>query len=407
MVVDFDLSKLPRAFYDNPYPTYARLRLHEPRKRFQTPSGAESVFLTRYQDVVAAYRLSGDIASSDKKVEFAPKYGEHSALYEHHTTSLVFSDPPLHTRVRKVLLGALNQRAIQRMEQGVVGLVERLLVPLEPGAPIDLIEEFCAAIPVDVIGNLLGVPNEDRGPLRDWSLAILGALEPQLTPAMHEAGNRAVLEFKRYLEGLIRDRRQHPLNPEEDVLTRLIQSEGLDGEKLSENELLHNCIFMLNAGHETTTNTLGNGLNALLDAPEQWALIKAEPATVSSAVEEILRYESPLQLNNRRLVTDAEIGGEIFEAGTLLTLCIGAANRDPEQFLNPDEFDVQRKPNRHMAFGHSDHACAGLNVARLEARIALGKFVEKFSRIERAARPERDLRVRFRGLKNLPVNVYR
>jgi cytochrome P450 len=400
--VDFSLSKPTMGFYENPYLAYEELRLHEPMKRLNVGTPQETTFLTRYADVVAVYRMSGAVASSDKKVEFLPKYGD-TPLFEHHTSSLVFNDPPLHTRVRKLLMGALNQRAIQRMEQGVTDLVTRLLNALAQKNEVDLINDFCAAIPVEVIGNLLAVPVQDRGPLRAWSLAILAALEPTLTAEMHANGNTAVTEFVEYLKLLVEDRKKHPLNPDEDVLTRLIQGEGFDGERLSETELLHNCIFLLNAGHETTTNTLGNGFNALLNHPEQWRRLQADNGLVNSAIEEMLRFESPLQLNNRRLLAAAEVGGQRFEAGSLLTLGVGAANRDPEEFEVPSVFDVARKPNRHLAFGHSEHACAGMNVARLEARIAVGQFLKTFKNIERSAEPVRDFRVRFRGLKTLPV----
>jgi cytochrome P450 len=400
--VDFSLRQPTADFYENPYVTYDELRLHEPLKRFDVGTAQESVFLTRYADVVAVYRMSGSVASSDKRVEFLPKYGQ-TPLFEHHTSSLVFNDPPSHTRVRKLLMGAMNQRAIARMEQGVNRLVDNLLDVMAEKKQVDLIADFCAAIPVDVIGNLLAVPLADRAPLRGWSLAILAALEPSLTPQMHALGNASVIQFSDYLKILLADRRKHPLNPDEDVLTRLIQGEGLADERLSEAELLHNCIFLLNAGHETTTNTLGNGFNALLDYPEQWQRLQVDRSCVNASIEEILRFESPLQLNNRRLLADAEIGGERFVAGTLLTLGVGAANRDPAEFDQPHSFDVGRKPNRHLAFGHSDHACAGMNVARLEARIAVDRFLQKFKSIARSAPAQRDLRVRFRGLKSLPV----
>jgi cytochrome P450 len=402
--VDFNLAKPAKEFYENPYATYDELRLHEPIKRLNLGTTQQSIFLSRYADVVAVYRLNGAVASSDKKVEFLPKFGD-MPLFEHHTTSLVFNDPPLHTRVRKLMIGALNQRAIQRMELGVSQLVNRLLNDLAEKSEVDLINEFCAAIPVEVIGNLLAIPTADRAPLRGWSLAILAALEPTLTREMHANGNRAVTEFLAYLKLLVEERKRHPLDPEEDVLTRLIYGEGFDGEKLTEFELLHNCIFLLNAGHETTTNTLGNGFNALLNFPEQWRRLQNDNALVNLAIEEILRFESPLQLNNRRLLKETAIGGERFPAGCLITLGVGAANRDPTEFVNPHQFDVGRKPNRHLAFGHSEHACAGMNVARLEARIALSAFLKKFKSIERSSEPVRDLRVRFRGLKTLPVGL--
>jgi cytochrome P450 len=348
-------------------------------------------------------------ASSDKKQEFLPKYGD-TPLYEHHTTSLVFNDAPIHPRVRRPLLGAVNQRAIARMEAAVQALVDQLLDAMQakaqaaaaPAGAVDLIADFAAAIPVEVIGNLLAFPRADRGPLRGWSLAILAALEPLPTPAMHEAGNRAVVEFMDYLRTLVARRRADPLDPDEDVLTRLLQP-GADGDELTERQLLHNCIFLLNAGHETTTNLIGNGVHALLTNRDQLQRLVQSPQLLSPAIEEMLRYQSPLQLNNRRLLEPSPIGERLFAAGTLVTLCVGAANRDPAQFPDPDRFDIARKPNRHLAFGHGEHACAGMNVARMEARIAVGRLLARFPGIALADEPVRDRRVRFRGFSRLPV----
>ena len=397
----FSLVNPPEGFVDDPYPWYAALRAHDPVHAL----GPESVFLTRYDDVLAVYR-SRD-ASSDKKVEFRPKFGD-SPLYEHHTTSLVFSDPPLHTRVRRIIMGALNQRAIARMEEQVVTLVDGLLDDLAAKGSADFIEDFAARIPIEVIGNLLGVPHADRGPLRGWSIAILSGLEPVPTPAMLEAGNRAVAEFVEYLKGLVAERRRSPGDPEVDVLTRLIQGETAgehSGERLTELELVHNCIFMLNAGHETTTNLIGNGLWLLMTHPGEFARLRADPALLAPAVEEMLRYEGPIQLNNRRLTAPHEIGGRTLPAGTFVTLGIGAANRDPAQFPDAERFDVGRKPNRHVAFGQGDHACSGMNVARMEGRVALGRLLARFRTIEPAGAPERDRRIRFRGFRHLPVRV--
>jgi cytochrome P450 len=400
----FQLSALPDAFYDDPYPTYRALREHDPVRVLDNGS----VFLTRYDDVAAVYRSPS--ASSDKRREFAPKFGVGTPLYEHHTGSLVFNDPPSHTRVRKLLLGAVNQRAIARMEPGVAALVDGLLEAIDArareGTEVDLIEEFAAAIPIEVIGNLLSYPRADRGPLRGWSLAILAALEPVPTPAMLERGHEAVSAFLESLRALVAHRRAHPLDPEEDVLTRLILGE-VGGERLTEGELLHNCIFLLNAGHETTTNLIGNGLHALLRFPGELRRLRDDPSLLPSAVEEMLRFESPLQFNNRMLTAPVGIGGRTFDEGTFVTLCIGAANRDPAQFPDPDRFDVGRRPNRQLAFGHGDHACLGMNVARMEARVAIGRLLARFGRLEPGSAPQRDRRVRFRGLTRLPARLGR
>lgn len=397
---DFDLARIPEGFYDDPYPVYAALRETSPQHRMADGS----VFLTRHADAVEVYR--SPVASSDKRAEFGPKYGD-TPLFEHHTTSLVFNDPPLHTRVRRLIMGAVNQRAINRMQPALESLVDSLADTLADKGRVDMIGDFAAAIPIEVIGNMLGVPREERAPLRAWSLAILGALEPVLDAEARRRGNDAVSEFSDYLRVLIADRRAHPLDPEEDVLSRLILGERDDpgAYRLSERELIHQCIFLLNAGHETTTNLIGNGLWLLMRHPEAMHRLRAEPGLINSAVEEMLRYEGPIQLNNRALTADLPLDGQTLKAGTRITICIGAANRDPREFADPDRFDIGRRPNRHVAFGHGDHACVGMNVARLEGRLAIGRLLERFTRIEPAGEPVRDRRVRFRGFTTLPVDV--
>src|SRR3954471_13208428 len=312
LAADFDLEKLTPEFYANPYPTHRALRENAPVKRL--PNG--SYFLTRYDDLITAYK-STKAFSSDKKREFLPKYGA-SPLYEHHTTSLVFNDPPAHTRVRRLIMGALSPRAIAAMEPDLIALVDRLLDGLEAKGKVDLIDDFASAIPIEVIGNLLDVPHDEREPLRDWSLAILGALEPVISETQFSRGNNAVREFLDYLETLVQRRRAKPGNPERDVLTRLIQGED-NGERLSSKELLHNCIFLLNAGHETTTNLIGNGLVALSANPAQKKRLIEHPELIRTAVEEILRFESSNQLGNRMTTEQVELGGVRMAAGTLVT----------------------------------------------------------------------------------------
>src|SRR4051794_24748629 len=395
---NFDLERLTPEFYANPYPTYRALRQHAPVKRL--PNG--SWFLTRYDDLVAIYKNT-KLFSSDKKREFFPKYGD-SLLYEHHTTSLVFNDPPAHTRVRRLIMGALSPRAIAEMEPYLIALVDRLLDAMADKREVELIGDFASAIPVEVIGNLLDVPHDEREPLRDWSLAILGALEPVINQAQFARGNEAVRGFLDYLETLVERRRAKPGNPERDVLTKLILGED-NGERLSAKELLHNCIFLLNAGHETTTNLIGNGLVALSENPDQKKRLIDNPSLIKTAVEEFLRYESSNQLGNR-ITTDAvEIGGINMPGGTPLTLCIGAANRDPSQFTEPEALDVGRTPNRHLAFATGAHQCAGMALARLEGAIAVARFLARFPGYEPRGPPVRGGRVRFRGFLQVPCKV--
>ena len=398
----FDLATLAPDFFANPYPFYRALREHAPVKRM--PDG--SWFLTRYDDILPVYR-DPKVFSSDKRKEFGPKYGP-SPLLEHHTTSLVFNYPPLHTRVRRLILGALSQRHIAAMEPGLVALVDGLLDAMADKRRVDLIEDFAAAIPIEIIGNLLGVPRPERGPLRGWSLAILGALEPVLTPERAASGNAAVLEMLAYLSDLVRQRRARPGDPDTDVLTRLIDGDAADGERLTENELLHQCIFLLNAGHETTTNLIGNALHALTLWPAERERLVAnlgDAALVKSAVEEFLRFESSNQLGNRITTQEAVVGGVTLPPDSRITLCIGAANRDPAQFPDPDRLDLTREPNRHLAFAQGIHTCAGMNLARLEARVALTRFLARFPDYALDGEPTRGGRARFRGFLHLPSRV--
>lgn len=410
IAASFDLRALPPDFYANPYPVYALLRETEPVRRM--PDG--SWFFTRYADLVAVYRDALTF-SSDKKVEFEPKYGAASALFEHHTTSLVFNDPPLHTRVRKLIMGALTRRAIADMEPGLITLVDSLLDAIGSRGGGDLIEDFASAIPVEIIGNLLGVPHADRAPLRGWSLAILGALEPKLTPEQKALGNGSVRDFTGYLKDLVADRRKHPGDPEHDVLTRLI-GEEVSGERLSETELLQNCVFILNAGHETTTNLIGNALVLLQEWPQakQHLLSKSEllaqankglQADLTVEIDEFLRFEPSNQLGNRRALKACQVGGVDLPEGALLTLCIGAANRDPAQFPHPEQLDLARQDNRHLAFGFGIHQCAGLSLARLEGRIAIGRFLQRFPHYRLTASPTRGGRARFRGFLKAPFST--
>jgi hypothetical protein len=398
LAAHFDIEKLTPQFYADPYPVYRALREHEPVKRM--PNG--SWFLTRYDDLVSTYKNTKAF-SSDKKKEFAPKYGS-SLLYEHHTTSLVFNDPPAHTRVRRLIMGALSPRAIAEMEPYLIALVDRLLDGLAARQNVDLIDDFAAAIPIEVIGNLLDVPREEREPLRDWSLAILGALEPVISPEAFARGNTAVKDFLAYLEILVARRRAKPGNPDRDVLTRLIRGEE-NGERLTEKELLHNCIFLLNAGHETTTNLIGNGLVALSRYPAQRKRLIEHPDLIKTAVEEILRYESSNQLGNRITTEQVALGGVTLAAGTSVTLCIGAANRDPAQFTDPENFDIGRTPNRHLAFATGAHQCAGMALARLEGAIAISKFLARFPGFTLNGEPVRGGRARFRGFLKVPCAI--
>ena len=399
----FDLKRLEPRFLDDPYPLYRALREHDPVHRM--PDG--SYFLSRYDDCAAVYR---DVAtwSSDKRVDFRPNFAD-SPLYEHHTTSLVFNDPPYHTRVRKLLAPAFTPRALKALQPRVEALVDRLLDKAAERGRFDLIDDFASAIPVQLIGDMLGVPQAERGPLRGWSLAILGALEPVLSREQFSRGVTAVVEFKDYLTTLVRRRLRDGSSDEGEILSTLIRASAFDlgstGERLSEIELLHNCIFLLNAGHETTTNLIGNGVDLLLRHPGAMQELRDDPTLIGTAVEEFLRMESPNQLGNRRAAEDTALGGIAMPRGTYVHIGIGAANRDPAHFVDPERLDLRRQPNRHLAFATGIHACAGMSLARMEAQVAIGKFVRRFPDITRDGAFVRGGRARFRGFLHYPLRV--
>lgn len=394
----FDLKNLPESFYDDPFPTYRALREHEPVKRL--PDGA--IFLSRYADVLAVYQDTTTF-SSDKKAEFGPKFGTNSRLFRHHTTSLVFNDAPYHPRVRRAIMGALVPRALAPLEPKLERLINRLLDEAAANGTIDAIACFAGAIPIEVIGDLLAIPMADRAPLRDWSLAILGALEPVLSEETFARGEQALSGFHAYLDALIDERRKHPGDPEHDVLTRLIKSEG---EPLCAPELAENCVFLLNAGHETTTNLIGNAIELFARFTDERTRLFANEALLRPAIEEVLRYESSNQLGNRVTTRTTEIGGITLAPGTFVTLGIGAANRDPAGFTDPERFDIARNPNRHLAFAAGPHQCAGMNLARMEGRIALGKWLKRFPNYQLTEQPKRNRRARFRGFASLRVAVH-
>lgn len=404
MALAFDLRHVDQAFLDDPYPVYRALREHDPVHRM--PDG--SYFLTRYADCNAVYRDS-ETWSSDKKLDFRPNFGN-SLLYEHHTTSLVFNDAPYHTRVRKLLAPAFTPRALKALRPRIEALVDRLLDEAAGRGGFDLIDDFASAIPVRLIGDMLGVPENEREPLRGWSLAILGALEPVLNREQFERGVRAVGEFKSYLTELIRRMPSLGQRGDGEVLSTLVRASAFDdsapeGERLSVDELLHNCIFLLNAGHETTTNLIGNGIDLLIRDRDAMHRLRDEPGLIETAVEEFLRMESSNQIGNRRAVKETDLSGVTMPAGTYVHIGIGAANRDPEQFADPDVLNIARMPNRHLAFATGIHACAGMSLARMEAQVAIGRLVQRFNVIEAEPGSRRGGRVRFRGFLHYPVRV--
>lgn len=396
--VAFDLNAIDRSFIDDPHPVLANLRKHDPVH--YNPDG--SIYLTRYDDVRAVYQDRSMV--SDKTEAFSDKFGD-GPLYTHHTTSLIFNDPPYHTTVRKLLAHAFTPRKLAEMEPLIEDIVDNLLDDLDGAGEVDFVSAFAMRLPTEVISFMLGVPVEHRKKLRGFSLAILGALDPVVSAERLRNGNDAVAEFGEMLNDLINHRRANPENAGQgEVLEALIFGE-FNGRQLTQEELIQNCIFLLNAGHETTTSLMANGVGMLLQAPDQYRLLVAQPDMIEHAVEEILRYESPLQIGNRLTSKDTVIGGTTVPAGTYIHTSIASANRDESVFEQPDRIDFTRKPNRHISFITGIHVCLGATLARYEGKIAFRKLIKRFPNMQPAGVAERMPLARFRGYNNLPVRL--
>ncbi|NDI05918.1 MAG: cytochrome P450 [Rhodobacteraceae bacterium] len=395
---DFDLNAISPLFIENPYPTLDMLRQESPVH--ENPDG--SVYLTRYQDCLAVYR-SRDMLS-DKTEAFGEKFGQ-CPLLEHHTTSLIFNDPPYHTVVRKLISGAFTPRKLREMEALIETIVDDLLDTIAEENTIDMVADFGTILPTEIISFMLGIPKEFRQKLRGYSISILGALDPVVSNERMHAGNQAVSEFSEILNDLINYRRENPDSAQQgEVLESLIFGEH-EGRKLDQKELIQNCIFLLNAGHETTTSLVSNSVSLFLDHPEQHRKLLDDPTLIEGAVEECLRVESPLQIGNRHAATDFTFGDHKINKGTYIHTSIAGANRDPSVFVDPHKFDIERKNNKHIAFITGIHVCLGATLARMEGRIALGKLLTRFPNMQRDGDAERLPLARFRGFTRLPVKL--
>ena len=396
-IESFDLYNPPSDFINNVYKYYNLLREKSPIHK----NSDGSYILTTYKDLVGVYR-NFKIWSSNKKTEFGAKFGT-SPLFEHHTTSLVFVDPPDHTRIRKIFQQAFTPKSILCLEKDISKLVDSYIIMMHEKKKVDFVSDFSFRLPVDVVCSILGIPSEDRHLIRDWAHKILGALEPKLTSKQLDEGSSAVVNFKQYLKDQIKFRKTHKdINKGNEILSILIEAEGLE---LSETELLHQCIFMLNAGHETSTNMLSHGLNELVDHRDQYKLLQKEPSRIDTAIDEILRFQPPIQINNRRCLEKTMLGDIMVPEGTSVHMIIAGANRDPAQFSEPETFDILRSPNRHLSFGLGIHICAGINLARLEAKVAFLRLMSSFREINLLKKPNVADRIRFREIKEMQIEV--
>ena len=399
VAASFDLATLDDDFIESPYPTYRAIRRHNPICRL--PDG--TYFVSRYRDLVAILR-DEERFISDKKVDFRKKFGD-SPLFEHHTTSVVFNDPPIHTRMRALMTPFFSPHALSTLRPRVETFVEGLLDRVSEKKQFDLMTDYALKLPLNLVGDMLGVPLEEREPLSGWAVKILGALEPSMTEESFRQGCEAVDDFKAYLRELIaRKRRSTAPRDAFDVLGALVDAQSDVGE-LSELELLHNCIFLLNAGQDTTTSLIVNGVEALFRFPEALDKLRARPHLIETAVDEMLRLESPLQIGNRRCVAETELSGHTLPEGAFLHIGIGCANHDEAIFENAESLDIERYPNKHLAFSKGIHTCAGNSLGRLEAEVAVGRLLERFPELRPTGKLVRGPRARFRSVVSYPMEI--
>ena len=385
----------------DPYPAFRRLRDEDPAHWSEILGGW---VLTRYADVRAA--LSDPRLSADRITPFlarrAPTASEAVvALLRRVGLWVVFTDPPVHTRLRSVLGRVFTGRAIELRRPRVEAIVEGLLDRAAAAGEIDLIRDFAYPLPVTVIGDLLGVPPEDHGRLKAWSDELATFVGSSLTTSdRYERAARGVAEMHEYFEHVVARRRAAPAD---DLVTALLAA-GERGDALSQPELVASCVLLLFAGHETTTNLIGNGALALLRDPGAARAWREDPGLAASAVEELLRFDGPTAAMVRIAREDLPVDGRVARRGDRLFLMINAANRDPRQFSDPDRLDLRRADNRHLAFGHGIHFCLGAPLARLEGQIALPALLARFPRLaQRAEAPEWLDSLVFRGMRSLPV----
>jgi len=380
----------------NPYPTYQRLQNEDPVHKSMLPG---IWVLSRYADVSMVLR-DARFGRADAETFWRERLGEgpaHAIL----SKWMLFRDPPDHTRLRTLVNKAFTPRAIENLRPRVQEIVNELLDAVQHEGGMDLMAAFAYPLPVLVICEMLGVPAKDRAIFKEWSGDLARILDPILTPEVVERGHVLIGSMAEYFHELIGQLRK---NPEGNLLDAMIAAEE-QGDRLSEEELLANCILLFGAGHETTVNLIGNGTLALLRHPEQLAKLQANLDLIESTVEECLRYESPVQMTGREAKQDLEIGGISIAAGERLFTLLGAANRDPLQFSKPDRFDITRADNKHLAFGYGIHFCLGASLARLEGQIAIGTLVRRLPGLKlETDTPQWREAFTLRGLQSLPVS---
>jgi cytochrome P450 len=382
----------------DPYPLYTQVRQ---RGLVRSPLG---VFAVADHGTVASILRDRRFSSSPvhQPGYRPPSYPPGDPRAALPAADLLTMDPPDHTRVRRLVAGAFTPRAIAGLEPWIREITVRLLTAGDGAAGFDLIDALAFPLPIAVICRLLGVPAEDQAQFRAWGHDVAATLEPQTAAAAQAQSRAAELALTGYLQELVRKRRA---DPDDSILSALIAAEE-EGDRLSSGEVVSTALLLLIAGFETTVNLIGNGTTALLGDPDNWDRLRRDPALVPAAVEEMLRYDSPVQLTARIATEDVEVGGRVIAAGKPVIAFIGGANRDPGVFEQPDEFRIDRPdPGRHLSFSLGMHHCLGASLARLEGRIAIEELTRRYPALELAARPTRRPLLVLRGFESVPVRA--
>lgn len=372
----------------DPYPLYARLREAgpvvwvDPMQRWLVTGHHEAQALFTHSAASTDRRLASDAVTEDARPGGLP-----------------FVDPPEHTRLRSLVHQAFTARSVQALSRDVEKLAHELLDRISSGAGFDLIADYAGPLPAVILARMLGIPAEYEEQVRRWSLTIIETIDPVNHEIVSAEGGVARQEMSDFFADLVAQRRARR---RDDLITRMIEA-GEDGSRLTGEELLEMCLLLTVVGMETTTNLIGNGVDALLAAPAELARLRSDPGLIRSAVEELLRYDSPIQLAGRIALRDIEIGGRTLRRGQVAGIVIGAANRDPRIFADPERLDLGRSPNNHLAFGRGIHHCLGAPLARMQGPIALAAVLDRFPGLRAAGPAQRRHNVHVRGFVSYPV----
>ena len=391
-------------FLDDPYPTYARLRDEHPVAWGSTPAMgyAGFWFISRYADVAAGLkdnRFGREIARVLPEDAFPPIPDEHQALYGMLSQWMLFKDPPTHGRLRRIAAPVFSLRAVTGMRARIEGLIAAALAQIPGTGPFDVVSDFSSPLSIDIVADLMGVPERDHPLIRAWVREITLSLDLVRTPDRIRAGSERAAELIAYFDALVREHRGHP---QDNLLSLLIAAHD-EGSFLTGQELLASCVLFLFAGHEASSLLIGNGLIALARHPEQWRRLCEGSANPKSAVSELLRFDSPQQIAFRHALEDLTFEGVAIRKGQTVAFGLGSANRDPRVFAEPDRLDLSREETRHLAFGAGIHTCAGSSLALLEAELVFMALARRFPELNVVSH-QRQESILVRGLMGLVLD---